>query len=680
MLACILCAGTIHADEDVLSDEFALLEEALSRDEIETASKRRQSIYFSPSAITVFTRSQIRDSGATTLPDLLRRVPGFDVYEVKPSFPLVGARALTDESSNLVLVIIDGREALIEVSGFPLWASLVIDIEDIERLEVIRGPGSALYGANAFAAVVSITTIDEAPARSGGLLLRGGELGQRHLAARFTDVWPLGEDTLDAGAAIGTEGIRSPSDPGLLIKEVALRSHGYLRYRRADRLEASLHAGYVRGGGPLYVQLGDVDASGFSHHLMGKLSFVPSARTRLRLQLYHNRYRADFDYTTSVMAYGTWVANIPDFYVDTHSLDTQVQLDWSVIEPLLLIAGIDLRYTTQQSDRIVPSGIEELRVAGFVQAQWNPVEDLQLTGGVRLDVNSVTDPALSPRLVAVWRPWPRQSFRLGYGLAFRKPSFIEAQVHLEVTEYNEAFPEVVDLLAEQLGNPALRNEKVHSFEAGWRGGFFDEHLVVTLDLFHNIYLDSIGYVVDIPPRMGLPDIANATLQFQNESGRVEATGGELEARLHAAAHWTLWANLGLRRVVDATSGERLRGEPVLRVNAGGGHHPDEGVVFDLALHHVSAYRFSRLDPINPMEARVVEELGEHTLLIGKLGYRWQRTERSLEAGLSIRAPLGGPFREFAGSRLPPALMTSNRADFAGEQLVRIVTLHLQVTF
>lgn len=126
-----------------VDDEFTLLEEEISADEIESASKHRQSIFWSPSAVTVFTTEQIRSSGANTLHDLLRQVPGFDVYEAKPSYPIVGARALTDDSNNLVLV--DGREALIELSGFPIWAAMSIDIEEVERIEVIRGPGSALY-------------------------------------------------------------------------------------------------------------------------------------------------------------------------------------------------------------------------------------------------------------------------------------------------------------------------------------------------------------------------------------------------------------------------------------------------------------------------------------------------------------------------------------------------------
>ena len=145
-------------EEESLLDEFALLEEEIAVDEISSASKHRQSIFWSPSSVSVYSREQILSSGATNLPDFLRRIPGFDVFETKGAIPFVGARAMTDVSNNSILLLIDGREEMIEVSGFPVWGAIVASLSQIERIEVIRGPGSALYGANAYAGVVIVTT------------------------------------------------------------------------------------------------------------------------------------------------------------------------------------------------------------------------------------------------------------------------------------------------------------------------------------------------------------------------------------------------------------------------------------------------------------------------------------------------------------------------------------------
>ncbi len=87
---------------------------------------QRQSIFWSPSAVTVFTREDIRASGAYNLPDLLRRVPGFDIYSMKPSYSLVGARAMTNVYNNLVLLLVDGREELIELILRPFAACEII--------------------------------------------------------------------------------------------------------------------------------------------------------------------------------------------------------------------------------------------------------------------------------------------------------------------------------------------------------------------------------------------------------------------------------------------------------------------------------------------------------------------------------------------------------------------------
>ena len=235
----------VGADEESeLMDEFALLDEELAADEVESASKHRQSIFWSPSAITVLTRDDIRSSGAATLSDLLRRVPGFDIYEAKCSYPLVGARALTDESNNLVLVLVDGREVLVEFVGITLWSALPFDLEDIERIEVIRGPGSTLYGANAFTAVLNITTISDRPVAHAGFALIGGEGGYHHLMGRAGDSWDLSGGTLSFGLSLGLDQKRSPSDFRDKLLDI-YRAQGHLRYRRGRSLDLSLFAGVL---------------------------------------------------------------------------------------------------------------------------------------------------------------------------------------------------------------------------------------------------------------------------------------------------------------------------------------------------------------------------------------------------------------------------------------------------
>ncbi len=682
----LLPLQVLGQDDDGLDDEFALLEDEIKADEVESASKHRQSIFWSPSAITVFTREDILSAGATNLPDLLRRVPGFDVYELKPSFPLVGARALTDHANNLVLVLVDGREALVELAGFPIWAAMTIDIDEIERIEVIRGPGSTLYGANAFAAVVNITTMTEQPRHfSGDARITGGQQDLYQLFGRARGSWPAGDGVLSFSASLGKGGEGSASDREDPMVRARARFHSFVRYQQGQDLDVSLHGGVLEGEGPLYMIVGDFFAKNvLNHYAMAKASIALLDSLKIKIQLYQIRFKGDFHYRSSFYAYGSWIADIPDFTMDTHTYDGQLQADWQAAAWLHIVAGANLRYSYMESDKVVASGIDELRGAVFLNSEWLPADSLQITGGFRLDINSETEPAFSPRIAVVYRPYTNQAFRLGYGLAFRKPSFIESQLHMQVDRYNLAFPEVVDKLKRSIGNENLKNEQVHSIEAGWRGRFLGERLMASADLFYNFYLDTVFFDSEMGLNtLGMPDITNSTFQFRNNPDRIDALGGELELSFTVLQDLKLWANLGLRRVTDST-GARLESEPWLRANLGMSYNLGCGLVADISLHYVTSYTVHLLAVRDAFEKdlQIVQTMGNDFLLVGRLGYRltWDN-ERALEAGINVRTPIGPPFREYAGLPiLEPDSYSVTGSDWAGEKLVRLVTFYLRGSF
>jgi len=684
---CLYCLLSLLASPSVaygqesegIEDEFALLEEELSADEVESASKRRQSIFWSPSAITVFTREDMRGAAAFSLVDLLRRVPGFDVYDLKPIYPVMGARALTEDLSNLILLLVDGREALIEVAGFPLWAALPFDLDEVERIEVIRGPGSTLYGANAFAAVVNVTTVAEERGTRANVLFLGGENGKRQLSGRVKGDLDLGGGGLFYSVSLGTEGTYSPSDPKDAARQVFLRSHGYLRYQKGRALDLSLHCGFASAEGMMHMYVGDLRTTGiYDYFAMIRADLSPADWLELKTQMYYTAYHSTYHFRVPISSFGTWVANVPKFHAETPTLDGKVQADVRIREDLLVIAGVNLRYTHMQSDELIPSEIDETRGAGFVHAQWTPWSMLQLTGGLRLDFNTQTDPELSPRVVAVLRPWDQQAFRLGYALAFRKPSFVESRMHFRVTRYNPAFPEVVDKLAEQFGNENLSNERVHSIEAGWRGWFRGDTVRLSVDLFYNLYRDTIAFKTVMPLRMGLPDVAASTIQFVNEGTEADAIGGEAEVAWIPAPEWTCWLNASARLVTDSQTGETLPSEPKLRVNAGGRYRPADGLLFDLSLHYVSAYEGQVLDPEAPFEDPLGATMGNDFFLLALFGYRARlRTGASLEAGIALRSPLGPSFREFPGVPIPQGMDPDSYSNFGGEPITTRLSFYLR---
>jgi hypothetical protein len=122
-------------------------------------------------------------------------------------------------------------------------------------------------------------------------------------------------------------------------------------------------------------------------------------------------------------------------------------------------------------------------------------------------------------------------------------------------------------------------------------------------------------------------------------------------------------------------------EPVLRSNLGGRILLESGLLLDLALHYVSEYKFPLVDPENSLSPHELMPMGNEFLLIGRLGYRTPLAGLNpLEAGLTIRAPLGRPFREYAGVPMRLPGKDGSISDFGGEFLVRLVSFYLRASF
>src|SRR5438874_3186734 len=132
--------------------------EDIFEEQVVTASVRSSSETKTPASLTVITGDEIRMIGAATVPEILRRVPGIDVAEMNPSDTNISVRGFNRRLANKVLVLVDGRSVYQDFLGGTFWPVIDVNIQDIDRIEVIRGPGSALYGANAFSGVVNIIT------------------------------------------------------------------------------------------------------------------------------------------------------------------------------------------------------------------------------------------------------------------------------------------------------------------------------------------------------------------------------------------------------------------------------------------------------------------------------------------------------------------------------------------
>ncbi|RYE82972.1 MAG: TonB-dependent receptor, partial [Myxococcales bacterium] len=155
-----------------------------------TASRQAQSPLDAPNSTSIITAQDIRLSGLTKIQELLRRLAGVEVTIMTGGDTEVSIRGYNSRVSNKTLVLIDYRSVYVDLLGATFWEALPIDVEQIERIEVVRGPGSALYGANAFAGVINIITRKPGEGGShvrGGVGSHGGVFGSATVSQRQGD-------------------------------------------------------------------------------------------------------------------------------------------------------------------------------------------------------------------------------------------------------------------------------------------------------------------------------------------------------------------------------------------------------------------------------------------------------------------------------------------------------------
>ena len=478
-------AGMVSAQEEEETDGFDDFDELYLGELLNvvyTAAKHQQDIGMSPSAVTVITREDIEASGATTIADALRIVPGFEVILATPYFYSTTSRLHYTHTNTHHLVLIDGREANVELLGFPPWTVQPIQLEEIERIEVIRGPGSFLYGANATGGVVSITTRPIPRQPSGQAYLGIGEAGALTVYARGSARVGNWGFSLSAGA--------DPSgqfaDPRAMGRR-NWRVRGLAEYAWSNTRRLMIDAGMVDGRGPVATGIGTLD------NTLGIQALrVAYESENLRGQLYYTHNPLSVDVSAPIEFSNIRLATFIPAEGHGHMFDTQ--LDWTLpkfADSLNIIVGgggraaywssdqflDDQTYADITSPRYHETGVEhwEWRAAGFAQLEYTPADWVTVTGGVRFDYNSETDEFISPRGAAVFQPHPGQFVRLGVSRAFRKPPFLETGTHLMVDfpadspitgPAQESFQEFMTHVA---GNPDIKNENLWSFETGYLG-------------------------------------------------------------------------------------------------------------------------------------------------------------------------------------------------------------------
>ncbi|HEY5799257.1 MAG TPA: TonB-dependent receptor [Burkholderiaceae bacterium] len=473
--------------------------------EVTSASRKAQKLSDVASAAYVISSDDIRRSGARNLPEALRLAPGVDVGALGANRYAVSIRGFNGRFANKLLVLIDGRTVYTPLWSGVLWESQDVALDDIERIEVIRGPGAVVWGANAVNGVINIITRAAGETQGTRLHAEAGSgdllgFAARHGAKAGPAAWRVyaradrrGEyrDTTGQGAADDSRsaraGARYESDDG--PARFMLQAEAF-RLDAGDRLTlATVIAPYSM------TRVERETDRGF--HVLGRWTRGLPGAAAVTLQSY-------LDYSEIAVPLLTYARRT------TFDLDLNFHLVPAAAHDL--IAGLAYRASRdatrdEQLIRFEPRARLLSIASAFVQDEITVVPDkLKLTAGAKLERHTYTGSHLSPNLRLLWNAAPAATLWAAASKAVRTPSRGErdALFAWDVVPPDPRLPGLAGRLATQTIITATHNagaERLIALEAGYRGKPLD-HIAFDLSIFDNHYKGLIKRA---------PDLASARL-------------------------------------------------------------------------------------------------------------------------------------------------------------------------
>lgn len=516
------------------------LEELLNLD-VSTASKKEEPLSVTAAAVSVVTDEDVRRSGATDLPEFLRSIPGVQVARINAHRWAVSVRGFNSDFANKLLVMIDGRSVYTPLFSGTLWRNLDLVTEDLDRIEVVRGPGGGVWGANAVNGVINIIN-KSAKETQGGLVSAGGGDYDHFIAVArqgvqlSDDKWMRvsgkfrhhGESEAvgggDAGDSYtsGLGGVRfdwEPSDSTALMMDAGVYAGDYRE--TVNRLDLSVPAfvsepGFARDAGA---------------HVLGRWNQQVNEVSSVELQTF-------FDYQ-----------EVDTPYFDEQRLKFDVEFDhyWNPVERHELNWGVGYRMSADWIDAPTESltFADDHRndgvLSAFGQETYHVVpEKLSLTASVRLEHNDYTGFEVQPGLRALYRPSEKHSLWVAGSRAVRTPSRAEsdARLALEVLPPGAVHPTLPALVVAN-GSTAFESEELWAFDAGYRWQPL-ETLHFDLAGYFNVYEKLRGTAVGtaFPNDPLNPTYVVLPLEITNDA-RGNTWGAEFAGAWQATPEWRL---------------------------------------------------------------------------------------------------------------------------------------------
>ena len=452
-----------------------------------SASRLAQPQSDAPNAMTVIDRAMIKASGIRTFTDLLRLVPGMEVNYQNGHLPIVAYHGALDNYSRQMQILIDGRSVYLPPTSSVSWESIPLQIDDIERIEVVRGPAAASHGANSFQGVVNIITRDAASVHGADATVNKGSDGVSDAALH----WGKTGSAWDYRATLAYQADNGYATP-LLNDDMAMRM---INLRAAYHPNASdsfdMQMGYSadRSGLGIAGRPTDPFVDTRSYSSFGQFSWVHALPQLDELKL--NYYHSHLNYSYSVVDFSNILVPLQDI-IDRDELELQHTTQWSAANRLVWGAGV--RRDVADSFYWL-SGVRTINQSRlFAHDEWRVTKRTVMNGGAMLEKDGMGHTNTSPRASLNYHFSPQHTVRIGTSVAYRNPAMAE--------EYG-------NLTGVLLSLGGVKPEKIFSREIGYLG-----ELGTGMSVDARIYYDKVRDIIyfDQVPNTGLP------LSFTNVFG------------------------------------------------------------------------------------------------------------------------------------------------------------------
>lgn len=492
-----------------------------------TASRLSQHISDAPNAMSVIDRETIEASGFNNVADIFKLVPGMYVSYYSGNQAIVSYHGTTDQYARRMQVMIDGRTVYLPLFGQVDWEDLPLQIHDIERIEVVRGPAAASYGANSTQGVINIITREAGELRG----LKGYATTGARNSKSASMHWGRSGENLDFRM---TAGYRSsdgfdPNRYGIQNDSYATRLFNLrANYRQGLDNTYDIQFGYnggVRGDGWIDSILNtphdrltssDFQQVGWQHIL--------SAESDVRLRYYHigqNVNDATFNQPhplTNMQA----LPVLADRRTQRHDLELQHTLQ--ATDSNRLVWGIGARQDSVDAPNLLAKTERTFEHRLFMHDEWRVTPEWVLNTGAMAERNAYGQSRVSPRASLNWHFMPGHTLRAGLSQAYRNPALIEQR-----GDWRNQFGPV--LVQQFFATGRVKPERMLSREIGYLGEFDATRMTVDARVFHDqlndiIYVRTVGFPASITgSTLEAANLFNAThsgfettVKYQWESG------------------------------------------------------------------------------------------------------------------------------------------------------------------